>query len=173
MKHPANGPPLDTGLAEAISVKNQWPPLAESYRHWGSPPLLQCLAVRPMSLFSGMIVYRRCRVVLKIRISPRLFASTTDPLPAHRPWSGGSMSPIVGACEALSTALMPFTPTAPPADVLMESQARLAGWQLTVGIWMAELCPPAGTWGRSKGSALPRSCHFADPAPVWRALNGA
>ena len=32
----------------------------------------------------------RCKAVLKIRISPMLLVSTTNPLPAHRPWSGGS-----------------------------------------------------------------------------------
>src|ERR1700726_3356044 len=93
-----------------------------------------------------------------------LLVSTTDPLPAHRPWSGGSMSlKMVAVCLALSTALMPFTPTAPPADVLMVSQLGLAGWQLTVGIWMAEPCPPPGTCGRSRGRALAMSGDFADP----------
>ena len=64
-----------------------------------------------------------------------LLVSTTDPLPAHRPWSGGSMSPrgLVGS-EALSTALRPFTPVAPPDDVLMLSQPAPSGWHLTVGI---------------------------------------
>ena len=64
-----------------------------------------------------------------------LLVSTTDPLPAHRPWSGGSMSPRgFVASEALSTALRPFTPVAPPAEVLMLSQPAPSGWHLTVGI---------------------------------------
>ena len=64
-----------------------------------------------------------------------LFVSTTDPLPAHRPWSGGSMSPRgFVASEALSTAFRPLTPVAPPAEVLMLSQPAPSGWHLTVGI---------------------------------------
>src|SRR5579863_4733175 len=89
----------------------------------------------------------RCRRWLKTRISPMLLVSTTYPLPAHRPWSAGSMSPsgLVGS-EALSTAFRPLTPTAPPADVLMESQPGPG--QLTVG---------AGEMGGSAagGSELP------------------
>src|SRR5450755_3437879 len=64
-----------------------------------------------------------------------LFVSTTEPLPAHRPWSGGSMSPRgFVASEALSTAFRPFTPVAPPADVLMLSQPAPSGWHRTVGM---------------------------------------
>ena len=72
-----------------------------------------------------------------------LLASTTNPLPAHRPWSAGSMSPsgLVGSVP-LSTAFRPFTPTAPPADLLMGSQPGPSGWQLTVG---------AGVYGISAG----------------------
>ena len=33
----------------------------------------------------------------------------------------------------LSTAFRPFTPLAPPADVLIGSQPAPSGWQLTVG----------------------------------------
>ena len=33
----------------------------------------------------------------------------------------------------LSTAFRPFTPVAPPEDVLMVSQPGPSGWQLTVG----------------------------------------
>jgi hypothetical protein len=60
---------------------------------------------------------------------------------------------------ALSTALMPFTPVAPPADELMLSQPARSGWQLTVGIWMVGALLSAGTWGRSNGIA----CDFACP----------
>src|SRR5450755_1313590 len=64
-----------------------------------------------------------------------LFVSTTEPLPAHRPWSGGSMSPRgFVASEALSTAFRPFTPVALPAEVLMLSQPAPSGWHLTVGM---------------------------------------
>ena len=53
-----------------------------------------------------------------------LLLSTTYPLPAHNPWSAGSMSPRVVFVDsvALSTASSPFTPAAPPADALIESQ---------------------------------------------------
>ena len=93
-KQPANGPPLDSGLAETNWLKNQCPPLAESNRHVGSPPLLQCRFVSPITVSRGMTGETRFRALLKIRISPMLLVSTTDPLPAHRPWSGGSMSPM-------------------------------------------------------------------------------
>ncbi len=64
-----------------------------------------------------------------------LLVSTTDPLPAHRPWSGGSMSPRgFVASDALSTAFRPLTPVAPPAEVLMLSQPAPSGWHLTVGM---------------------------------------
>jgi hypothetical protein len=45
------------------------------------------------------------------------------------------MSPLglVGS-EALSTAFSPFTPVAPPADVLMLSQPAPGGWHRTVGM---------------------------------------
>ncbi|HEX8975124.1 MAG TPA: hypothetical protein VF781_01320 [Solirubrobacteraceae bacterium] len=44
------------------------------------------------------------------------------------------MSPmkLVGI-DALSTALSPLTPVAPPAEVLIESQPGPSGWQLTEG----------------------------------------
>ena len=63
-----------------------------------------------------------------------LLVSTTNPLPAHSPWSAGSMSPS-GLVDSvpLSTAFRPFTPTAPAADALMGSQPGPSGWQLTVG----------------------------------------
>ena len=75
-----------------------------------------------------------------------LLVSTTYPLPAHRPWSAGSMSPS-GLVDSvpLSTAFRPFTPTEPPADVLMGSQPGPSGWQLTVG---------AGEMGAVGGSVL-------------------
>src|SRR5487761_667241 len=76
----------------------------------------------------------RCRAVLKTRISPMLLVSTTRPLPAHRPWSGGSTSlNSLAVWVALSTAFRPFTPVAPPADVLMLSQPGPRGTQLTDG----------------------------------------
>src|SRR5437764_8695190 len=126
MKQPANGPPFDSGLAETNSVKIQCPPLAGSNRHEGSPALLQFRLVRPITVSSGMTGDTRLRALLKIRISPMLLVSTTLPLPAHRPWSGGSMSPMkLVFCEALSTALRPLTPTAPPLDELTLSQPRL------------------------------------------------
>ena len=57
-----------------------------------------------------------------------LLISTTDPLPAHRPWSGGSTSlKVLVVCVALSTAFRPFTAVAPPAEVLMLSQPGRSG----------------------------------------------
>ena len=53
-KQPENGPPLCSVLAETISVKNQCPPLLESNWQEGSPPLLQPLAVSPMTVSSGI-----------------------------------------------------------------------------------------------------------------------
>src|SRR5215472_2156340 len=164
MKQPANGPPLDSGLAETIWVKNQWPPLAGSNRHDGSPPLLQCRCVSPMSVSREITGDTRFKALLKIRISPMLLVSTTFPLPAHRPWSGGSMSPtreVVVFNVALSTALMPFTLVEPPANGLMLSQPGRNGTQLTVGIWTVEPFPCTGTWGRSSGMARARSSDFA------------
>src|SRR5205823_9299746 len=120
------------------------------------PALLQFRLVRPITVSSGMTGDTRLRAWLKIRISPMLLVSTTLPLPAHRPWSGGSMSPMkLVFCEALSTALMPLTPTAPPLDELMLSQPRLSGRQVTVGMTTeVELRLYAGTRGRSNGRAL-------------------
>src|ERR1700739_848327 len=79
----------------------------------------------------------RSKAVLKIRSSPTLLASTTYPLPAHKPWSAGSLSlcglPAASSNVPLSTAFRPFTPTAPPEDELMVSQPGPNGWQLTAG----------------------------------------
>src|ERR1700722_3781303 len=76
----------------------------------------------------------RCKAVLKTRISPMLLVSSTRPLPAHRPWSGGSTSlNMLAVWLALSTALQPLTPVAPPAEVLMRSQPGPRGTQLTDG----------------------------------------
>src|SRR5689334_2227762 len=133
-KQPANGPPLDSGLFETNWVMNQCPPLAESNWQAGSPPLLQCRFPSPITRSSEMTGETRFRALLKIRTSPALLVSTTDPLPAHRPWSGGSVSlNMLAVCVALSTALMPFTLVAPPANELMLSQPGRSGWQLTVG----------------------------------------
>src|SRR5215831_1873456 len=161
-KQPANGPPFFSGLAETIWVKIQCPPLAESKTHDGSPPLLQRRCVSPITVSRGMTGDARCRALLKIRISPMLLVSTTFPLPAHRPWSGGSMSPmkLVGS-EALSTALMPLTLADPPANELMLSQPGRSGWQLTVGILMVGPLACPGTRGRRNGKALARSSEFA------------
>ena len=73
-----------------------------------------------------------------------LLVSTTYPLPAQRPWSAGSMSPS-GLVDSvpLSTAFRPFTPTEPPADVLMGSQPGPSGWQLTVGAGVTGGSAPA------------------------------
>src|SRR5947209_12561927 len=43
------------------------------------------------------------------------------------------MATLVGS-EALSTAFSPFTPVAPPADVLMLSHPAPSGWHRTVGM---------------------------------------
>src|SRR5580693_5595364 len=176
-KQPANGPPLDVGLAETISVMNQCPPLAGSHRHEGSPPLLQCRFVSPMIVSSEMTGDVRLSALLKIRISPMLLVSTTDPLPAHRPWSGGSMSLKLGigmvVCVALSTAFRPFTPVEPPANELMLSQPGRSGWQLTVGILTAGPLTCAGTRGRINGMALAVSGDFAAPFRVWLAVRCA
>src|SRR6202051_1555409 len=96
-----------------------------------SPPLLHPMLVSPIMMSRGMTDDFRCKAVLKTRPSPRLLASTTYPLPAHRPWSAGSMSLPVQM--PLSTAFKPFTPLAPPEDELMRSQPGPLGWQLTVG----------------------------------------
>ena len=53
-KQPVNAPPLASELAETIWVKNQCPPLAESYTQEGSPPLLNPSLVRPMIVSSGI-----------------------------------------------------------------------------------------------------------------------
>src|SRR5215469_7343169 len=163
-KQPANGPPLRSGLAETIWVMIQCPPLAESKTHEGSPPLLQRRCVSPITVSMGMTGDARFRALLKISISPMLLVSITCPLPAHRPWSGGSMSPmkLVG-CEALSTALMPFTLAEPPANELMLSQPARSGWQLTVGIWTRGPLACLAARGRSgsDGKALARSGEFA------------
>src|SRR5262249_39425664 len=144
MKQPANGPPLDSGLFETNWVMNQCPPLAESNTQVGSPPLLQCRFPRPITRSSAMTGEVRFRALLKIRISPMLLVSTTDPFPAHRPWSGGSTSlNMLAVCVALSTALMPLTPVAPPANGLMLSQPGRSGWQLTVGLVMVGVWPAA------------------------------
>src|SRR5262245_49077745 len=142
-KQPVNGPPDASLLAEAISVKNQWPPLLASKTHEGSPPLLQPRPVSPITVSSGIGADNRFKVVSKTIISPMLLASTTSPAPAHRPWSGGSISPcgFVGSV-ALSTAFRPFTPTAPPADELMVSQPGPWGSQLTAGMAGAASAAP-------------------------------
>src|SRR5215469_5895168 len=172
-KQPANGPPLRSGLAETIWVMIQCPPLAESKTHEGSPPLLQRRCVRPITVSRGMTGDTRFRALLKIRISPMLLVSTTDPLPAHRPWSGGSMSPMkLVFIEALSTALMPFTLAEPPANELMLSQPGRSGWQLTVGIVTAGPLT-CGTRGRSNGMALDLSSDFACAFRVWLAVRCA
>src|SRR6202035_4706013 len=134
-KQPTNGPPLDSGLFETNWVMNQCPPLAESNTQEGSPPLLQCRFPSPITVSREMTGDVRFRALLKISISPMLLVSITDPLPPHSPWSGGSASlNLLVLCVALSTALMPFTPVAPPANELMLSQPGRSGWQLTVGI---------------------------------------
>src|SRR5579871_508955 len=124
-----------------------------------------------MSVSSGMGADMRFKAVLKTRISPMLLVSTTDPLPAHRPWSGGSMSPrgLVGS-EALSTAFRPLTPVAPPFPVLMRSQPGPSGWQLTDGTGKEGLW--AASWRRSaaerrilRGSDGGMRCAL-DPWPV-------
>ena len=135
-KQPAKGPPLASEFSETISVKNQCPPLFGSNRHETSPPLLYPLAVSPMRVSSGMGADLRCRAGLKTRISPMLLVSTTYLLLAHSPWSAGSMSGgtrMLVLSVPLSTAFRPFTPFAPPADVLIGSQPGPSGWQLTAG----------------------------------------
>src|SRR6516162_3045406 len=116
-----------------------------------SPPLLHPLLVSPMMVSRGMTADLRCNFVSKTRISPMLLDSTTNPLLAQRPWSGGSMSPtdtLVG-CVALSTAFKPFTPVAPPENELIMSQPGPNGWQLTLGGVIVILGPkPCGGRGR-------------------------
>src|SRR5689334_22427001 len=158
-KQPANGPPLDSGLLETNWVMNQWPPLAESNWQAGSPPLLQFRFPSPITRSSEMTGETRFRALLKISISPMLLVSITDPFPAHNPWSGGSTSlNLLVVCVALSTALMPFTPTAPPANGLILSQPGRSGTQLTVGIVTVGLLACPGTWGRSNGIARACAC---------------
>src|SRR5260370_12516045 len=137
------GPPLASLFAEAISVKNQCPPLDESNRHEGSPPLLHPRPVSPMRVSSGIGADKRCRRWLNTRTSPMLLVSATNPLPAHSPWSAGSMSPsgLVGSVP-LSTAFSPFTPTEPPADMLMGSQPGPSGSQLAVVARAGGSAPP-------------------------------
>jgi hypothetical protein len=48
------GPAFASELAETISVKNQCPPLLESYSQDGSPPLLHARLVSPMMVSSGI-----------------------------------------------------------------------------------------------------------------------
>ena len=173
-KQPTNGPPLDAGLTETIWVKNQCPPLAGSHRHDGSPPLLQCRFVSPISVSSEMTGDARFSALLKIRISPMLFVSTTEPLPAHSPWSGGSTSLNLAGIvvfAALSTALMPFTLAEPPANELMLSQPGRSGWQLTVGILTVGPLT-CGTRGRINGIAAPPS-DFVAAFRVWLAVRCA
>ena len=93
-----------------------------------SPPLLQPLPVSPIRVSSGMTEEIRLSRVLKIRTSPRLLSSTTYPLPAHRPWSAGSMSPFgLVLCVPLSTALRPLAPWEPPARRLILSHPEPGG----------------------------------------------
>ena len=63
-KQPLNGPPAASGFAETISVKNQCPPLAESYSHDGSPPLLYPRPVSPITVSRGIGADWRCSAVL-------------------------------------------------------------------------------------------------------------
>ena len=77
------------------------------------------------------------------------------------------MSPLglVGS-DALSTAFRPFTLVAPPVNVLIRSQPRLSGWQLTdgtgnEGVWARRLRPAAETLtgrGSGRGMACAWSC---------------
>ena len=63
-----------------------------------------------------------------------LLSSTTYPLPAHSPWSAGSMSPLgLVVSVPLSTALMPLTPYGAAAPRLILSHPDPSGWQLTDG----------------------------------------
>src|ERR1035438_6569600 len=107
----------------------------------------------------------RCKAVLKTRISPMLLVSTTRPLPAQRPWSGGSTSlNSLEVFSALSTAFRPFTPVAPPADVLMRSQPGPRGRQLTDGTGND------ATWVRARLAAAERCSGwaFGDAMSCWR-----
>ena len=63
------------------------------------------------------------------------------------------MSPmkLVG-CDALSTAFSPFTPVAPPDDVLMLSQPGPSGWQLTEGSAKPALAAAIGAWVPANGA---------------------
>ena len=71
------------------------------------------------------------------------------------------MSPLglVGS-DALSTAFRPFTLVAPPFDVLIRSQPRRSGWQLTEGTgkegaWVKRPRSAAETlMGRGSGSGM-------------------
>src|ERR1700734_1928391 len=100
-----------------------------------SPPLLQPLTVSPIRVSSGMTEEIRLSRVLKIRISPMLLSPTTYPLPAHRPWSAGSMScpSTLVLCVPLSTALSPLTPFAPSGLRLIRSHPAPSGAQFTDG----------------------------------------
>src|SRR5450755_4361296 len=56
------------------------------------------------------------------------------------------MATLVGS-EALSTAFSPFTPVAPPAEVLMLSQPAPSGWHRTAGIIGVGAAAAAGPRG--------------------------
>ena len=78
------------------------------------------------------------------------------------------MSPmkLVGS-EALSTAFSPFTPVAPPADVLMLSQPGPSGWQLTdgsAGSAVRARRPEAAGWRRPAGAGM--ACGRGNVAPA-------
>ena len=130
-----------------------------------SPPLLQPLLVSPIRVSSGMTVEIRLSRVLKIRISPRLLSSTTYPLPEHRPWSAGSMSPFgLVLSVPLSTALRPLTPFAPSGLRLILSHPDPGGSQLTDGgagsgpllatIGDGRVCASADGFARRPAAAL-------------------
>src|SRR5215469_798539 len=175
-KQPVNAPPADSGLADTIWVKNQCPPLEGSKIQDGSPPLLQFFLSSPMILSNEITADLRFRALLKIRISPMLLVSTTDPLPAHRPWSGGStLLKMLVVFSELSTALMPLTLVAPPLPVLMRSQPLRSGTQLTDGMGkdvvlvLSRRCWAADRWtiGRAAGGMACARSRDAETLPVW------
>src|SRR5579872_2009753 len=107
-----------------------------------SPPLLQPVPSHAGSPLSPITESReiteptRLRLVSKTCISPMLSDCRTNPLPAHSPWSDGSMSrpgpPAAMLALALSTALRPLTPTAPPV-VLLATAQPVPDWHDTPG----------------------------------------
>ena len=77
------------------------------------------------------------------------------------------MSPLgLVASDALLTAFRPFTLVAPPFDVLIRSQPRPSGWQLTdgtgkEGVVLARRLRPAAETLAARGSGSGMACAWS------------